>query len=451
MSDNLSLSLPGKRDKKLKTNISTFILLFVIVAVCATILVITLTDIGSDSASEKVGKDAFKEYVVRLENQDLLAPALSAWTEYLNTYSLSRREQALIYYRIGTIQQQLGKYDEALAAFYRSESQHREESIAADLNTRVQKSLEALGKFAVLRRELADRTSVDSASVQPRVVASIGSMQITNLDLDVLIQELIDVQLSNYAGAMSREEIERQKEAFFSDYASQENRQTILESYLAEELLSTKARQLELHTEPYLVNLLERAERAILAQALIQRNLDEGIKISDVDLENHYRANLSRYVQPERARVQHILISNETTAREIHGMALAGESFADLAFEFSEDRTTAGSGGEIGDWVYKDRGIPGIGFHVDIISQIFSTDAGSVCESVSTSNDGYHIIRVTERHQERQKSFDEVRSEVRSQLYGVKRDEIQNGLMAVLRKEYDVVLYPDNVTANGND
>ena len=342
----------------------------------------------------------------------------------------SVREQALIYYRIGTIRQRSGDLDAALAAFYRSEAIYKDESISDDLNVRVQSSLEALGKYAVLRRELGERTSIEGTEDQADVVASIGSMNITQMDIDRLIEDLIEAQLKNYTGALTQEEIDGQKEALFSRYASKEIRQSILEAYLAEELLSTKARQLELHQEPDVARLLDRAERSILAQALIQKSLDDGIRIADVDVENHYAANMAQYAQPERARIQHILITDEERAREIHSAALAGESFTGLAEMYSDP-----------EWVLKGSEIPGIGFNIDAITLIFSTAPGQVCERLASSERGFHIIRVIERQDERQKSLDEVRSEVRAQLYALKEEEIQRGLMTVLKKEYDVVLY----------
>ena len=337
------------------------------------------------------------------------------------------------------------------AICYQSEAIFSDESVAGELNARVQKSLESLGKYAALRSELGERTSVDQNKTQDDVVATIGALSITRMDLDRLIEELIESQLAAYAGTMSREEMGRQKEALFSRYATQETRQAILESYLAEEMLSTKARQLELHLDPSIQRMLERAERGILAQALVRMNIDENVRISDVDVENHYRANSDLYVQPERARIQHILLSDERKAGEVHARALSGESFADLAAAYSEDQTTSAKGGELEDWALKGNAIPGIGFSIDAITTIFSTDAGQVCKELVSADNGYHIIRVIERQPERQKSFDEVRDEVRAQLYSVKQEEVQAGLMEVLRKEYDVVLFPDNIATDDQE
>ncbi|MFO8234882.1 MAG: peptidylprolyl isomerase [Bacteroidales bacterium] len=103
---------------------------------------------------------------------------------------------------------------------------------------------------------------------------------------------------------------------------------------------------------------------------------------------------------PDSIKLRHILIQpqrNETGVQQAQNLAdslkqelEAGEDFASLAQQYSDDQATAGEGGSLG-WLSKDE------FHEAVLDSAFLSDIGEI-KQVSAQN-GYHIIEVVEKGQ----------------------------------------------------
>jgi len=162
--------------------------------------------------------------------------------------------------------------------------------------------------------------------------------------------------------------------------------------------------------------LFRLAESADLEFIEIRRDsVAEGIEISDEDLLAYYEDSKSRYLQDEQRRASHILVlfnddedAAEAKADDIFARAQAGESFADLAAEFSDDGGSASRGGGLGTLTRTQ--LPG-----ELGNSIFSTDAGEVDGPVR-SDSGFHIVRVDEILERGPLPLDQVRGELLSEL-----------------------------------
>jgi parvulin-like peptidyl-prolyl isomerase len=449
MAEKLNFALPPKKKKAGPVAIITLVV--AAAALCAGIFNVVIYLGSRDGAAMQsaaaVSRQQAENLALKLEEQELYKPAVKAWRAYLSAGRYSTEDQAKIYYRIGKLLQTDGEYEEALEAFYLSEAIFPVDTIADDIDRRVQKSLERLGKFAFLRKELDDRTSIDTDEQAVEngksnivVVAEIGRVKLTEEDLDRMIEERIELQLSSYQGVIDEGELNKQKEALFSRYASSEMRKNLLESFIAEEVLSMKAREIDLAQDPIVARRIEDVERSVLAQSLLLKEFSDQIKLTDSDLENYYRANLIKYLQPERAKISHILLSGTNQAEDVLRRIQSGADFGALAAEYSIDKSTAGAGGKVSEWIDKNGSIPGIGYDREALSLIFSTEAGTVCRRIVSSSQGVHIFRVDEREEEKQKALDEVREDVYRELRTQKETEVQQNLLSRLKQEYDVVI-----------
>ena len=103
----------------------------------------------------------------------------------------------------------------------------------------------------------------------------------------------------------------------------------------------------------------------------------------------------------------------------------------------------ARQGGEIAEKIEKGQtgDIPGIGNSDMAMNEIFSTAEGEVVKEDVETDKGIHIIKVLEREEERQKTFDEVKNEVALALRARKEEEVQKKLVARLKEQYDVVIH----------
>jgi peptidyl-prolyl cis-trans isomerase D len=143
------------------------------------------------------------------------------------------------------------------------------------------------------------------------------------------------------------------------------------------------------------------------------------VQVSDEELRSRYSRNLSEYRVEERVRVAHILFKTEgrtpeeietleKTAREVLAQAKAGADFAELARKHSED-SSAAKGGEVG-WIVRGQTVP------EFEKSAFSMKPGELSDLIKTTY-GFHIVKVLAKEDARLRPFEEVREELREQIF----------------------------------
>ena len=157
----------------------------------------------------------------------------------------------------------------------------------------------------------------------------------------------------------------------------------------------------------------------------------EGFEASDADVEALladrsaevqalYDGRIDRYDVPEQVRARHILIqlppdaseeavaAAEAEAAELAGRLQAGEDFAELAAEHSDDPGSKAAGGDLG---FFRRGQMVGPFE----EAAFALEPGTLSEPVRTDF-GIHLIRVEERREPELRTFDDVKGELAREL-----------------------------------
>jgi peptidyl-prolyl cis-trans isomerase D len=153
----------------------------------------------------------------------------------------------------------------------------------------------------------------------------------------------------------------------------------------------------------------ERVDAAYIT--LSQGALAERIEIDDAELQGYYQERSADLASEER-RASHILIEEGSDADEtmatIQERLAAGESFADLAREYSIDTVSAEDGGDLG---YAGRGIYAEAFE----EALFALEEGEVSEPVRTSF-GVHLIRLEDVRESEVPPLAELEEQLRREL-----------------------------------
>lgn len=161
---------------------------------------------------------------------------------------------------------------------------------------------------------------------------------------------------------------------------------------------------------------LREPERAKIEYVLYTPEAFAGkVQVTDADVQQYYDANQARYMSPEQVRARHILfrVPADATpeqqaqvrkkAEAVLAKARAGEDFATLATQNSEDSSAAQGG---------DLGAVGRGQMVKPFEDAaFALPPGQISDLVETPF-GLHIIKVESHKEAATKPLDEVRAEI---------------------------------------
>jgi len=175
-------------------------------------------------------------------------------------------------------------------------------------------------------------------------------------------------------------------------------------------------------------------------ELILDRYLQEelkNIKVTDKEAQEYYQNHKEEFETEKQVRARHILVKEEAQAQKILKELQKGGDFSQLAKKYSIDKATAGKGGELGFFTRKDMVKP-------FSDAAFSLKPGQFSPVVKTPF-GYHIIQVEEVKPAEQKSFNEVKAKIKSQLLQEKRQEAFNRLMAQIEKKWKVETYPDRL------
>jgi foldase protein PrsA len=142
------------------------------------------------------------------------------------------------------------------------------------------------------------------------------------------------------------------------------------------------------------------------------------IEVSEAEVEEYFRENQDDFNIPEEIDVRHILVETEKEAEEVLALLRAGEDFAELAKEHSQDPGSADKGGALG---FNGRG----SFVKEFEDAAFALPVGEYSEPVKTEH-GYHIIEVLERKEAKEVEFADVKEQVKEALIEEKvRERLQ--------------------------
>jgi parvulin-like peptidyl-prolyl isomerase len=219
----------------------------------------------------------------------------------------------------------------------------------------------------------------------------------TEISLNEIKKEVLAIP-ADIKGGMNRRHFER-----------------FLEALLLDRRLSEYAKERGIDQREEVKARIERAQREVLVKSLYLIKTDEFINnlpdLSDMAKER-YITNQSMYMVPESLRVSHILykdskdgINPKVRAEQALDRIKAGEKFAEIASNESEDLGSKETNGELPGWATIGR------FVAEFEKAAFSLQVGEISGVVKTQF-GYHIVMVNEKRSPHIKPFDEVKEEI---------------------------------------
>lgn len=226
-----------------------------------------------------------------------------------------------------------------------------------------------------------------------------------------------------------------------------------VERWVDTNLLALEAQKTKLDQDPTVKNKLDEAKTFILAQEYVMKEVEKKVNVTDADVKAYYEKNKAEFSEPESVKASHILIrvpqdadekawkEAENKIKDIKKKLDGGADFAKLAQEMSDDPGSKAKGGDLG-FFSKGRMVP------EFEEVAFSLKVGEVSQPVKTPF-GYHLIKVFEKKEAREKSFDEVKEQVKQNLLNQKRREALDALLLSLKKQYPVKINETAIEETG--
>lgn len=165
-------------------------------------------------------------------------------------------------------------------------------------------------------------------------------------------------------------------------------------------------------------------------------DLMKNVAVTDEQVRKQYEQNLSTFVAAPERQAAHILVEegNQSKIKTITDKLAAGEDFAALAKEFSDDLGSKEQGGDLGF-------TKGDAFPAEFEVALAALKVGEISSAVKTDA-GTHFIKLLAEKGSAPPSLDEQKASIEDQL---KRAEAENLFVAQLEKLRDLSYNAENL------
>lgn len=244
---------------------------------------------------------------------------------------------------------------------------------------------------------------------------------------------------SDGAGSISREALRQELDSVPGDVRAMMTREQMgrfIGNVLVDRRVMEAAEHAGIADQPQVRAKIARVTRDVMVRAWIDAEMAKAeANLPDLTelARERYLVNQKAYIAPEAIRVSHILfLVNEEEEGKGDAPAKAravgvlqklreGAAFEALAKEYSEDPGSKGTSGEIRGWSEKGR------FVAPFEAAAYAMKPGEISDLVR-SRFGYHIIKLHEKREARQKPFDEVKEPIiaalRKEMLDRKREDL---------------------------
>jgi parvulin-like peptidyl-prolyl isomerase len=205
----------------------------------------------------------------------------------------------------------------------------------------------------------------------------------------------------------------------------------------------------------------DQMKKQLMQQRVISDEISSRMATPEAEMKKYYDEHPNEFVREEQVFLSQIFISTEgktpeqvaaaqKKATDLVARAKKGEKFSDLARDNSDDTATARDGGQLPPYKRSDHLLV-----KNIEDMVFQMKKGAVSDPVKTqSPPGLLILKVDERFEAGQASFEEVKNEINEKLVGPKMEPKVREYLTRLREDAFLEIkdgFVDSGAAPGKD
>ncbi|MBZ5579253.1 MAG: peptidylprolyl isomerase [Acidobacteriia bacterium] len=203
----------------------------------------------------------------------------------------------------------------------------------------------------------------------------------------------------------------------------------------------------------------DQMKNSMLTQKVIGEEISSRMSVPEADLKKYYDEHQKEFVREEQVFLSQIVISTDgktpeqaaaaqKKATELVAMARKGENFADLARKNSDDPVTAKDGGQLPPYKRSEHLLD-----KELEDLVFQQKKGYVTDPIKRPT-ALLILRVDERFEAGQATFEEVKNDITEKLEAPKMEPKVREYLTRLREDAYLQIkdgYTDSGAAPGKD
>lgn len=203
-----------------------------------------------------------------------------------------------------------------------------------------------------------------------------------------------------------------------------------LDQLINTQVIESKTGGINLDRDPDVQKQLALAKQQIVRSVYLQKEVEK--KIDDQKLKNLYDQYVQKFPDVQEVKAGHILVKEESKAKDLIEKLNGGADFAQLAKDNSLDGTSK-NGGDLGYFTEADV--------VPAFAKVaFATEPGTYTKTPVKTDFGYHIIRVEDKRKRQPPEFETAKPMLAAQA----RRAILESMINDWRKDSSVEMFDIN-------
>lgn len=213
-----------------------------------------------------------------------------------------------------------------------------------------------------------------------------------------------------------------------NQFLNPQGRAALVNELVNQELLYQDALKKGYDKLPEYEAQVEQLKKDVLKSIAVTKIIED-VRVGEEEAKEYYEQHKEDFNTGESIRASHILVPTEEEAKTVIKLLNEGRPFEELA----KDMSTCPSGANGGDL-----GLFGKGRMVkEFEDAAFNLQINEISDVVKTQF-GYHVIKVTEKVENRVLPFEEVKDMIRNNLEAIQRNDAYMNRCNVLRAGHDI-------------
>ncbi len=233
-------------------------------------------------------------------------------------------------------------------------------------------------------------------------------------------------------------------------WATPEKRKEFLQKLIRVELLSQEAERQGLADDPE----VQRTVKQVMIRLMVKNDLEKEMLPTSIEekvLREEYEKEHDKYHRPAQIRASHIVVRDMATAAKLIGEFKAKSKdrklFREKAKKVSTDEETKGRGGDLG---YFSRPAERRDDEPEVDKELAEAawtleKVGDLLDKPFRTNAGWHVIKLTNKKPEMNRSFDSVKRLIENRLLRKARREGMDKFVESLRSKAKIQVFEENL------